>query len=315
MNWRLKSTVQNVVARLPFSDAIYYALQRTAGDLRPGREDPREWLEAAAQMVGWLRTSGADVVGKDVVEIGTGRRLHIPVALWLLGARRVLTVDLHRYLSGPLVEEGIRSLRERPDALRPLLGVAASADDFDARLAQLLRCTSLAAVLETTGIEYHAPADARRLPVPDASFDLHVSHVVLQHVPPAVLVEMLAEARRVLRPSGCLVHFIDLSDMFSHDDPTIPAVHFLRFSDAEWQRLAGNRFMYTSRLRPSGYHQVFAEAGLRVLDEKRIVDEPSLALLKSGALPVDRKFAHLPPEELAARHLRVLALPSPAPAG
>jgi ubiquinone/menaquinone biosynthesis C-methylase UbiE len=48
-------------------------------------------------------------------------------------------------------------------------------------------------------------ADGRELPFPDDDFDVVVSHTVLCHVPNPQ--DVLAEARRVLRPGGCLAIF------------------------------------------------------------------------------------------------------------
>ena len=48
--------------------------------------------------------------------------------------------------------------------------------------------------------------DGRRIPFPDASFDIVFSSNVLEHVPD--LVQMHAEVRRVLKPDGYAVHVI-----------------------------------------------------------------------------------------------------------
>jgi ubiquinone/menaquinone biosynthesis C-methylase UbiE len=55
--------------------------------------------------------------------------------------------------------------------------------------------------------------DAKRLPFPDASFDVVFSNTILHHVPEPVA--MLAEARRVLRPGGALL----IRDLFRPPTP------------------------------------------------------------------------------------------------
>ena len=308
MHWRLKAGLQNVVARLPFSDHVYYAIQRGFGSLRPGRHDPRPWYEAAADLVKWVGAEGLDVRGRTIVEIGTGRRLDLPTALWLHGAARIVTVDVHRYLSGTLVAESLRTLprhRERIEAWGPEAG---------ARLSRLLGFGGgLDELLAMCGIEYLAPVDTSRLPLASQCADLVVTHVVLQNVPPPGILGMLAEARRVLAPGGLVVHFIDLTDMFSHDG-VLPAIHFLQFGAADWDRTTGSRFMYQNRLRASDYLRLFEQAGLRVLRSLSTVDEPSLALLRSGAFRVAPELANRPLEDLAGSHLRVLGtFDPPAP--
>lgn len=97
----------------------------------------------------------------------------------------------------------------------------------------------------------------------------------------------------------------DPSDHFSHDDSSIPAVNFLRFSDDEWERWAGNQFMYQNRLRSPQYIDLFERAGVHMLRLKTAVDTPSLAALSSGFVPAER-FAGMTAEELATTQLWVM---------
>ena len=56
-----------------------------------------------------------------------------------------------------------------------------------------------------TGHRRLAELDVRRLPIPDASFDLVISNDVLQHLGRDGAAEALREAERVLRPGGLLI--------------------------------------------------------------------------------------------------------------
>ena len=129
-------------------------------------------------------------------------------------------------------------------------------------------------------------------------------------MPPDALAGILREAARVLKPDGLCVHLIDLSDHFQHSDPSISQLNFLRYSEAEWESLAGNRFMYMNRLRASDYLSIFAEAGLELLDLGRVVDDEGLRLIESGGLPLDARFAGRPSEDLATTEILVLARPA-----
>ncbi|MEP7198295.1 MAG: class I SAM-dependent methyltransferase [Chloroflexota bacterium] len=306
MNWRRKAQIQNVVAALPLSNAIYFALQRTCGSLRRGRTSPREWLQAAAQLVAWAEGAGRSVVGARFLEVGTGRNVNIPLALWLWGARAVTTVDLNPYLSRTLVFESLAYLRTHEAEVAQLFGARAAPEEFRARFAQLRSFSGdLKSLLRLTNIEYLAAADAGALPLPDHSFDFHISHAVFEHIPAASITRILNEARRLLAPGGLLLHVIDPSDHFAHDDPTITAVNFLQFDERAWQRLAGNQFMYHNRLRSFEYLDLFAGAGVRVLRKAETLDEPSLRALRDG-FPLQQQFRHIAPEALAVRSLNVL---------
>jgi SAM-dependent methyltransferase len=306
MNWRRKARIQSIIARLPLSNAIYFALQRTCGSLRRGCTTPREWLEAAAQLVAWAAGAGRNVTGARFLEVGTGRNVNIPLALWLWGARSVTTVDLNPYLSRTLVFESLAYLCAHETEVTQLFGARADTEEFRVRFAQLRSFSGdLKSLLRLTNVEYLAPTDAAQLPLPDHSFDFHISYAVFEHIPAESITPILNEARRLLAPGGLLIHVIDPSDHFAHDDPTITAINFLQFDERAWQQLAGNRFMYHNRLRSFEYLDLFARAGMRVLHKAETSDEPSLRALQNG-FPLHQRFRHIPPEVLAVRSLNVL---------
>ncbi|HEX8455711.1 MAG TPA: methyltransferase domain-containing protein [Pyrinomonadaceae bacterium] len=312
MNWQRKARIQNLIARLPLSNALYYAMQRSMGSLRAGRTNPVEYFEAARRAVAWIRSVGRDVEGMRFLEVGTGRNVNLPTALWLCGAASVTTVDLNPYLSSALVFESNEYVRRNEGEVLEAFGAEAERPQFRERLDRLLTFKGdLAALLGLMNVRYLPRADAARLPLADASIDAHVSFAVFEHIPAPDLERILAEARRVLADDGLLVHIIDPSDHFSHDDGSITAVNFLQFGAREWERLAGNQFMYHNRLRAFEYLELFARAGVRIIEQKQTIDEPSLRALKNG-FPLHAEFQHVPAEQLAVRSLNVLATFAPA---
>jgi SAM-dependent methyltransferase len=308
VKWQLKARIQNVVASLPFgSNAAYYAIQRSVGGLRPSFNHPVDRFRAAIRAVEWIESAGREISGSRFVEVGTGHMVNMPTALWLLGAAEIVTVDLNQYLSQTLVAESNEFIRRNEKDTLALFGDRAANADFKKRFRQLLSFRgTLTDLLAMMNVRYIAPGDARSLPVPDNSVDFHVSNTVLEHIPPDVLGEILVEAKRVLKPDGLLVHHIDPSDHFSHSDDSIAPINFLRFSDDEWHRWAGNRFMYHNRLRGRDYLSFFERAGARVLRSEKRVDERSLQALKDGLQIADR-FAGLEPEELATTEISIVA--------
>lgn len=306
VKWQYKARLQNAIAALPFgSNAVYYAVQRSVGGLRKGRINPLSRIEAAAKVVRGAESFGFDVRDKTVLEIGTGRTVDLPTGMWLCGARRIITVDLNRYLSPTLISEGREFLRKHREAV---ISIFDRRDDslFEERLNILLgKSVADEDLLRTMSVEYMSPADAANLPLKPESVDLHVSYAVMEHIPPDVVSGILDEARRVMRLGGLLLHTIDPSDHFSHDDPTISRINFLRFSEPEWEKWAGNKFMYHNRLRASELVRLFEGAGVHILKEERSVDEVSLATLNEG-FPLDRRFASFSPEDLATTTISLM---------
>jgi SAM-dependent methyltransferase len=308
--------MQKVIAALPGADAIYYRVQRSVGSLRPGRHDPRGWLDASARMARWIGESGRELSGKTVLEVGTGRTVDLPTGLWLCGAGKIMTVDLNCYLSAALTLESLRFLRARPQDAQEAFGDMARRPAFAERFARLVAFDGgLPELLRMMNVEYVAPADATRLQASDASVDYHVSYAVLEHVPREVIRGILREARRVLRPAGMLVHVIDPSDHFSHDDASITTLNFLKFGEREWQRLAGNKFAYHNRLRAHEYLDLFTRAGVHVIRQQQNLDERALRALGDG-FPLHESFRHIEPDKLAVRGVTIIASfgpVSPAP--
>jgi len=314
MHWKLKSTVQRWIARLPRGpgSAAYYLLQRRLGSLR--RINPLGRLEMGAALLGHLADRARTAQGATFLEVGTGWRLNVPIALWLAGAEQIVTVDLNRYLKPRLVREDLDRIARRRECVVDLLGPHVDAGLLGDRLDRLAaaRRRDLAGLLKVLGIRYLAPADASRLPLPSRAIDFHVSCTVLEHVPPAELTSILTEGRRVLKRDGVFCHYVDFSDHFAHSDPGIPSIHFLRFSEQTWRHHAGNRFMYHNRMRVDDYGRLFGELGLLAEVLAPRIDPEAVRELREG-FPLDPRFALNDPETNATTDAWLVA-PAETPA-
>jgi SAM-dependent methyltransferase len=306
MNWKLKAAVQRACAALPLGrEAVYYSLQRTFG-LLGDPDRPFMMQRATALMATELRAHGFDLRDKRVMEVGTGWRVDMPIGLHLCGVRSIITYDLHRYLKPRLVMSAVAALaRDRrvvSDTFRDLADPA----EVEQRLDRLARASNIRELFRLMGIEYRAPADATRSGLPSGSVDLHMSFTVLQHVPYAVLVDILREASRVLSPTGVACHHIDLSDQFAQADPSITRSNFLRFSDDEWATYSGNQFAYHNRLRVADYERLYRDAGHQIVSWVTEIDDRSRKELANG-FRVAERFRGLTPEVLATDTVRAIS--------
>jgi hypothetical protein len=139
-------------------------------------------------------------------------------------------------------------------------------------------------------IRYLAPADASCLDLLPQSIDYQASRSVFEHIPPEILKDILLEGKRPSNRGGLSIHVIDFSDHFSHSDSSISAINFLRFSESEWKRYAGNRYAYHNRLRIDDFIDLFNNVGLKVLFLETCIDQTALEKLKKG-FSLDEKFS------------------------
>lgn len=289
MNWMFKALVQNSVALLPdpWSHRVYYAMQRRFGGLKA--VDAVEKIKQGVELAALLREMGRDVEGASFLEVGTGRRLNLPLSLWLLGAERVVTIDLNPYLKEELVREDVAQIRAQRDAIAALFGAELRMDRLD-RVIALADDFRLDALLDTCSIQYIAPGDAASTGLAAGSIDFHVSYEVLEHIPEPVLQAILEEGSRVVAKDGLFLHKVDFSDHFSHSDASISKINFLKYGDRAFAALAGNRYMYMNRMRVDDFLRLYERSGHRVLKLVPQVDQETASLLGNGGLELSDRF-------------------------
>ena len=306
-NWKFKSALQRACAALPVKrEPAYYFLQCAFG--RPLRFNPLPNMKEAAGIVAQLAACGLSMRGARVMETGTGRRVDMPLAFYLCGARSICTCDLHRYLKPELVQHSVAELVRQREQVKAIFQNVADSGVIDARLDALAAARDASDTLEIARIDYRAPVDASRTGLPDGSIDLHFSYTVLEHMPAEVLMAILREANRVLAPGGLACHQIDPSDHFSHDDVSISAINFLQFSESEWERYGGNQFAYHNRRRAVHYMDIYNACKHEIVECLRWTDERSMRELRSG-FALAPEFRSISPEVVCTVGLRIVSHP------
>lgn len=293
MNWKRKALLQNTLAKLPseFSYWLYEKIQRKFGAYRHGI-DPFGRLEIAATFVENLERQGFDITGKTVLEVGSGRTLLVPLGLWLCGAKKIKSVDLHPYLSETMTANDFGRIQAEPERLRKMFQDVADQESFEERFKAMMevdyKALGARKTLAALGVEYCAPGDAADLDLEDDIIDLHTSVAVLEHIPAEILKSIFKEGVRVTKPAGWFVHRWDMSDHFSHKDHSITATNFVQFDESEWGKYNDNRYMYVNRLRVDFFDQFFSDFSLEVKERITSVDERAHNALESGELkPVE----------------------------
>jgi hypothetical protein len=300
MHWKIKSFLQNAVSTLSpsASYSAYYWMQKHFGGL--GSMDPSSGFFAAIE--GWKRicSLGCEPVDKVFLEVGTGRAPIVPLAYYLMGARKTITIDLHPYLKGELIQGALKTVANDPVRIRSQFGALLKLDRLD-RLThfQSSEPFTVEGFLDLCAIEYVAPADAAKVPLPPDSVDFHTSNTTLEHIPRQVLIDILREGARVTNRTGLFVHRVDYSDHFSHSDKSISPINFLQYSEQKWKRYASNSYMYMNRLRHDDMLEVFTQAGHRVIRDEPDVDRTVLDAVRNGQVTLAEQFRGKPIEVIA----------------
>lgn len=315
MHWKTKAMIQNAVGMLPSSVSYgaYYWIQRRFGGLK--HFDPVSRLESGVDTWKRIGAQGVSPQGKVFFEVGTGRVPLAPLAFWLLGAEKTITIDLNPYLKPELLVDSLRYMEQHQEQIRQLFGDLLQPD----RLDLLLTCSrdasfDLNGLLALCRIEYIAPGDATATGLAENSIDFHTSFNVFEHIPPAVLEGILREGNRIVKDQGLFVHRIDYSDHFSHSDGSISAINFLQFSDKRWDRYANNRYMYMNRLRHDDFLQLYQSVGHRILAAETDSCADLQELLRLAKLPLDERFRNKTEQVLATTAAWISSRQKSAPA-
>jgi SAM-dependent methyltransferase len=299
MHWRLKGIAQKALGVMPGGDALHYRLQRRMGGLRDFRREFDSKVEDWSIMTHHLRDAGLPLEGARCFELGTGWYPTFPLACVLAGAGRVDTFDLNPHLKGDLIRACVEGLGDHVDAIAKAAGVdrahvAARHSTLRDALQRIEDPRDLG-MLSAGGIHYHAPADATRTALPDASVDVAFSNSVLEHVPPDALAPLYREAMRVLRPGGLMFHSVNCGDHYAYVDKGVHQLNYLRYGDRAWS-LWNNAFLYQNRLRVDAFLDAAREAGFDLVLDTSNTRPERLAQLQ--AMPVHPRFADVPSERL-----------------
>jgi SAM-dependent methyltransferase len=309
MNWKLKAKIQNLISLLPdsLSYSIYYWIQRNFGSLRESKLNPTSRLIGGIETVKRLEQVGRSPVGSTFLEVGTGRKINTPLAFWLLGAEKIITVDLNPYLKEELVREDLDYIVKNKSEIEGLFGNRIFNDRLNVLLEFIESPYELKNLLKFINIEYIAPGDASRLNLSESSIDFHTSYTVLEHISPEIIKAILKEGQRILKKDGLFIHKIDYSDHFSHSDKSISSINFLQFSDDDWDKIAGNRYMYMNRLRHDDFVSLFLALGNLVLLDEVNQDSDVVKLLEFNKTKLHSRFSQKTKEVLAISSSWIIA--------
>jgi hypothetical protein len=229
-----------------------------------------------------LRQNGVtDCSTRTVLEVGTGWDLNVAILMSLSGFESVTTADAFRHLR---FSQAKRCL-ELMNGLTPQIAQHSGRriEDIEASLNALRSAQSLPEILRLGKIRYLAPVTPDYREIEDRTIDIAYTAAVLEHIRPSDVRSLLGILFRKLKHRGLTTHVIDLKDHFAYFDRALSYNHFLRFSESEWDRWAGNPMSYTNRISASQWKDLFLQNGFEILTFEEI-EERSLQPLPSNLI-------------------------------
>jgi SAM-dependent methyltransferase len=303
--WWLKCIGQRVLSHVPAGYRLN-ALWRTKA--RVGALN-NALLCQGIRYVRTLRELGFALEGRVALEVGPGWNPVMPYIFRLAGCRKVVLCDATPHLTPRLLRATLRQMREAAGVLASELEItSAKVEDTLPRLGP----QDFSSLLTESGFEYRAPYDLDQAEDLAGSVDLISSHAVLEHVPRTKLLSLLRAMRRLLRPEGLTIHFIDHMDHWHHFDPGIGPLNFLKFPGWWWMVL-NSPISHQNRLRSAQHLALVREAGFGVTHLESRVDPQ--ALEDARRLHLDREFRSFTPDELAITSTFLVARPAATVAG
>jgi len=308
MNFLYKAALQRILSHLPYGVEINERLRRKTLLSRT----PLSTISECLRQVQILNKHGIYVEGKNLLEIGTGWKPIFPLCYLLLGAEKVITVDLNRYLTKEYLRLALEDvLFHLPQIRNDVMIRNLNIELFDQNIERIRDIYTddqdFDKTIEKLGIQYIAPGDARSLKLADSSIDIYESRAVMEHVAEDTIDSIYHEAYRLLKPShGCMIQDIDISDHWSYFDKKITRINFLQYNGIFW-KLINSPIAYQNRFRQCHHLETIQNANFTIGEVIPKKNKLSGDFIDEFRKKMDPAYSNLPDFEFQVAEFTVLA--------
>ena len=302
MNWKTKAKIMKICSFLPAGDEIYRLLQKTFGRLKA---NPISRIPTQVEMAKWILRTGGKIEGKTFFEVGAGHDLIVPIGFFLCGAEKIITVDLYKRIDSKILGRSLEWISDNRKHVWNYYSGITKRSIFENSINLIDKFKHVPnKLLSEANIFYMAPTDAANTKFNDSCIDYHISTTVLEHISITDIENIMIEAKRILKGNGIAIHFIDLSDHFQHQDNTISKINFLKYSEKEWNSIAGNQFAYCNRLRASEYITLFRKLAFNVIKKEICQDDEAIKVMNDG-FNINKEFRKYNVEDICSIQLKI----------
>lgn len=292
MNWRQKSAAYGLIDLMPFSNHMFYLLQRYVTKSLPRSNARIKYYVGEFKLhIGIFEKYNPNFKNETWFGFGTGWDFCENLVFHRYGLKKQITVDLNRLARADLVNAAIAMLNE-------------ALTEADMKSEVPISGPLEAALLARFGIDYRAPSDARATGLAAGAVDICSTTNTLEHIPFDSLRGILVELHRIMRPGGTVSMLIDYSDHYAAVDSSINVYNFLQYSEKQWRKYNHDR-QFQSRRRHVEYVRLHQECGFELLEQQvwRPENYKELLLLQ----PIHADFAGFSQEEISATRGLIVA--------
>ncbi len=266
MDWRVKASLQKVLAYTRLGDKLNHISATLSSNYHENvvTYQTHECLRK-------YNYTNLNLKNRCIaLEIGTGYSFIAPIILFLLGFKKVITVDISKDVSFKTLKKQMFFLNNDSHIQNITNSSILSFQDIKKKLEQIESAKSLEELLQYCNIKYVAPYTLDAIEKENDKFDYICSQVVFEHITPVFLEALFERMKKWLKKDAFTVHTINFVDHFTNpgifQDKSISEYNFLKFSDRYWKYWSGNAIAYTNRLSYIFYADLFSTNNLEVLD-------------------------------------------------
>lgn len=297
MKWILKAIIQKIISWLPASQKINFLFQKyvTKGVRLSDQYFSDKYTSVVDHLTYYKKYKGQEDF--KVLELGSGWYPVVPIALFLSGAKEIVSFDISPLMN----KEGVILTIEKYLNWHKS-GKLKSLEPFivESRLNELENIDLKNITAEKLLASIHLSLkvkDARTTEEASDSFDLICSNNTFEHIYPEILEPILVEFQRILKRGGLMSHFIDMSDHFAHLDKSINIYNFLRYSKKQWSWI-DNTVQPQNRWRLKDYLLLYRKNRIKVIHQDLRLGNTK----EVESVPVHADFSIYGLEDLAVSH-------------
>jgi predicted SAM-dependent methyltransferase len=280
MNFRYKCALQWLFSYLPYPNEWNYLAQKylSRRAFPPDKVMEEKYQRALDNLEKFEKYCNKKLSDAVFYEFGAGWDLYLPMIFSTFGVGKLISTDLNPLSKVDAINHALSHVRRLADKnqIIPDKTLIFTKNNFRTILQEYFR------------INYQAPVDARYVSYSDNSIDFIYTNSVNQNIPQYILIDIVKECHRILKPDGIISFRQSYGDQWSYIDKSISRYNYLRYSEKQWKKYCPP-LQYQNRLRHKDYLKIYHDAGFEVIEEQLdIPDDETRKMLEN--FPIAQEF-------------------------